>query len=74
LPGPVSLEQVPALAERGRLRLQHFFAWLDARLADGRGQSSRPLKGGRFATDITTKAECELISASTAPRSFAERD
>ena len=30
----VSLEQIPALAERGRLRLQHFFAWLDARLAD----------------------------------------
>ena len=34
LPGPVFLEQIPALAERGRLRLQHFFAWLDARLAD----------------------------------------
>jgi glutathione S-transferase len=34
LPGPVSLEQIPALAERGRLRLRHFFAWLDARLAD----------------------------------------
>ena len=34
LTGPVSLEQIPALAERGRLRLQHFFAWLDARLAD----------------------------------------
>src|SRR5215471_18104395 len=34
LPGPVSLEQIPALAERGRLRVQHFFAWLDARLAD----------------------------------------
>jgi glutathione S-transferase len=34
LRGPVPLEQIPALAERGRLRLQHFFAWLDARLAD----------------------------------------
>src|SRR5215471_4247143 len=34
LPGPVSLEQIPALAERCRLRVQHFFAWLDARLAD----------------------------------------
>ena len=34
LPGPLSLEQIPALAERGRLRVQHFFAWLDARLAD----------------------------------------
>jgi glutathione S-transferase len=34
LPGPVSLEQIPALAERGRLRLQHFFSWLDERLAE----------------------------------------
>jgi len=34
LPGPVALEQIPALAERGRLRIEHFFAWLDARLAD----------------------------------------
>ena len=34
LPGPLSLEQIPPLAERGRLRLQHFFAWLNARLAD----------------------------------------
>ena len=34
LPGPLSLEQILALAERGRLRVQHFFAWLDARLAD----------------------------------------
>ncbi|MBV9560490.1 MAG: glutathione S-transferase [Bradyrhizobium sp.] len=34
LPGPLALEQIPALAERGRLRLQHFFAWLDVRLAD----------------------------------------
>jgi glutathione S-transferase len=34
LPGPVSLEQIPALVERGRLRVQHFFAWLDAQLAD----------------------------------------
>ncbi|MGJ4941177.1 glutathione S-transferase family protein [Bradyrhizobium sp. HKCCYLS1011] len=34
LPGPLPLEQIPALAERGRLRLQHFFAWLDGRLAD----------------------------------------
>ena len=34
LPGPDDYEQIPALAERGRVRLQHFFAWLDARLAD----------------------------------------
>jgi glutathione S-transferase len=34
LPGPESYEQIPALAERGRRRIQHFFTWLNARLAD----------------------------------------
>ena len=34
LPGPGTYEQIPALAERGRARIQHFFSWLDARLAD----------------------------------------
>ncbi|WP_315780847.1 MULTISPECIES: glutathione S-transferase [unclassified Bradyrhizobium] len=34
LPGPLPLDQIPALAERGRRRATHFFAWLDARLAD----------------------------------------
>ena len=34
LPGPDAFEQIPALAERGRARVQHFFAWLNARLAD----------------------------------------
>ncbi len=34
LPGPDAFEQIPALAERGRERVQRFFAWLDARLAD----------------------------------------
>lgn len=34
LPGPLPLDQIPALAERGRLRVAHYFAWLDARLAD----------------------------------------
>jgi glutathione S-transferase len=34
LPGPDPCEQIPALAERGRVRIQHFFAWLDARLAE----------------------------------------
>jgi glutathione S-transferase len=32
LPGAESYEQIPALADRGRVRVQHFFAWLDARL------------------------------------------
>jgi len=33
LPGPDNYEQIPALAERGRIRLQRFFARLDQRLA-----------------------------------------
>ena len=35
LPGPVDYAQIPALAERGRARVQRFFANLDERL-DGR--------------------------------------
>jgi glutathione S-transferase len=34
LPGPDPYEQIPALAERGRARIQHFFGWIDARLAE----------------------------------------
>jgi glutathione S-transferase len=34
LPGPESYEQIPALAERGRMRIQHFFASLDVQLSD----------------------------------------
>ncbi len=34
LPGPVDYAQIPALAERGRARVRHFFATLEARLAD----------------------------------------
>jgi glutathione S-transferase len=34
LPGPESYEQIPALAERGGARIQHFFAWLDTRLSE----------------------------------------
>jgi glutathione S-transferase len=34
LPGPESYEQIPALAERGRARIEHFFAWLDVRFSD----------------------------------------
>ena len=33
LPGPVDYAQIPALAERGRARVQQFFAMLDERLA-----------------------------------------
>jgi glutathione S-transferase len=34
LPGPESYEQIPALAERGRARILHFFEWLNERLAE----------------------------------------
>jgi glutathione S-transferase len=34
LPGAESYEQITALADRGRVRVQHFFAWLDARLGE----------------------------------------
>lgn len=33
LPGPVDYEQIPALAERGRARIAHFYRTMDARLA-----------------------------------------
>lgn len=49
LPGPVDYAQIPELAERGRARLQRFFADLDTRLA-GREW----LAGGAFSiADIT---------------------
>jgi glutathione S-transferase len=34
LPGPVDYAQIPALAERGLARLQHFLSTLDQRLAE----------------------------------------
>ncbi|HSB99870.1 MAG TPA: glutathione S-transferase [Burkholderiaceae bacterium] len=34
LPGPVDYPQIPALAERGRTRVQNFFVTLNERLAD----------------------------------------
>jgi glutathione S-transferase len=61
LPGPVSLEQIPALVERGRLRLQHFFAWLDARLADNAFICGPDFTiadiGGMMAVDLSARAK-----------------
>jgi glutathione S-transferase len=34
MPGPVMLEQIPELAERGKVRLEHFWPMMDAHLAD----------------------------------------
>ena len=49
LPGPHDYEQIPALAERGRLRITHFFENMDARL----GQSEF-VAGPRYSVaDIT---------------------
>ena len=49
LPGPENYPQIAALAERGRARLQHFFAGLDARL-----QASEFVAGARYTiADIT---------------------
>ena len=50
LPGPDDYEQIPALAERGRLRIGRFFAQMDARLAE-----SEFVAGPRYSiADITT--------------------
>lgn len=49
LPGPDNYEQIPELAERGRARIQHFFAWLDQHLAN-----SEFISGAKFTiADIT---------------------
>ncbi len=49
LPGPVGYEQIPALVERGRRRVEHFFRMLDERLAE-----NEFVAGSRFTVaDIT---------------------
>jgi glutathione S-transferase len=40
LPGPDDYEQIPALAERGRTRVMHFFAQMESRLAESEFVSS----------------------------------
>ena len=63
LPGPLSLEQIPALAERGRLRVQHFFAWLDVRLADSEficgPHFTNADIGGMVAVDLSARAKIQ---------------
>ncbi len=50
LPGPDDYEQIPALAERGRLRITRFFEQMDARLAH-----NEFVAGARYSVaDITT--------------------
>src|SRR3974377_1444860 len=63
LPGPVSLEQIPALAERGRLRLRPFFGWLAARLADNEHVCGPHFTladiGGMWAVDLSARAKIQ---------------
>ena len=49
LPGPVSHEQIPALADRGRRRIAYFMDLLDERL----GESEHVAGSGFSAADIT---------------------
>ena len=56
LPGPHDYEQIPELAERGRVRMGHFFRAMDARLHD-----SELVAGTRFTiADISTLVLIEL--------------
>src|SRR5437016_13540130 len=50
VPGPLDLAQIPALAERGRARIQQFFKAMDGRLA-----APEFVAGSRYSiADITT--------------------
>lgn len=56
LPGPVGYEQIPALAERGKSRLRHFFEVLNERLA-----SSEYIAGPTYSiADITAFVTVEF--------------
>ena len=56
LPGPQDLEQIPALAERGRARVQRFFDTLNARLS-----RSEFVAGPRYSVaDITAMIAVEF--------------
>ena len=56
LPGPEDFEQIPALAERGRRRVQLFHAMLDARL-----EESEHVAGDAFSiADIAALVTCDF--------------
>jgi glutathione S-transferase len=56
LPGPDDYEQIPALAERGRARVGHFFDRLNARLA-----ASEFIAGPRYTiADITAQVSIDF--------------
>jgi glutathione S-transferase len=63
LPGPHDYEQIPALAERGRLRVAHFFAQMDGRLAQ-----SEFVAGARYTVaDITALVTVDFASRAKLP-------
>jgi glutathione S-transferase len=63
LPGPHDYEQIPALAERGRLRVMHFFAQMDARLAQ-----SEFVAGPRYSVaDITALVTVDFAGRARLP-------
>jgi glutathione S-transferase len=63
LPGPHDYEQIPALAERGRLRVQHFHERMDARLAQ-----SEFIAGPRYSiADITALIAIDFAGRARMP-------
>jgi glutathione S-transferase len=63
LPGPHDYEQIPALAERGRLRVQHFYELMDERLAQ-----SEFIAGPRYSiADITALVTIDFAGRAKMP-------
>jgi glutathione S-transferase len=63
LPGPYDYEQIPALAERGRLRVGHFFERMDARLAQ-----AEYVAGARYTiADITALVTVDFAAGTKLP-------
>jgi glutathione S-transferase len=63
LPGPHDYEQIPALAERGRLRVQHFHEQLESRLAH-----SDFIAGPRYSiADITALIAVDFAARAKMP-------
>ena len=63
LPGPHDYEQIPALAERGRLRVQHFYEQMDAQLAQ-----SEFIAGPRYSiADITALITIDFAARAKMP-------